>query len=82
MPEGLDVGGRILVLQQLEDELVAGGVTSNGLVYMGPGHPVDLSSLPPPELPAGCRLFGHDAEGNLADLPPAAVPIVAAHVPA
>jgi hypothetical protein len=81
---GIDVGSRVIILGDLEQQLNAGGVaTPNGLTIIGPPYPT-----PPPPTPAlyvplpdGSRLFTYDSAGNMVDLPPEAEPIVAAYTP-
>lgn len=80
---GIDVGGRVIILGDLEAELIAGGVAvPNGLTIIGP--PVTITKFPPPPyppLPTGTRLLTVDDNGHAADLPPEAEPIVAAYSP-
>jgi hypothetical protein len=86
---GIDVSGKVITLDDLEQQLNDGGVaTPNGLTIVGP--PRDPASLPDP-LPApgavlpctdGSKLFTYDDQGNPADLPPEATAIVAAYSPA
>jgi hypothetical protein len=76
---GIDVGGMVVDLGQLEADLVAGGVAvPYGLTIVGPSTPPVLPPVVPPDptLPEGSLLFANDAEGNLTDLPPAADVIV------
>lgn len=82
---GIDVGERVIYLHDLEADLIAGGVAvPYGLTIIGPPQPAG-SSLPlpnaPPFFPAGSRLFTYDDQGNAADLPPEAQPIVDAYTP-
>jgi hypothetical protein len=83
---GIDVSGRVIVLQELQADLEAGGVeVPNGLTIAGPPtDPVFPPPLPgalPPPCPDGSRLFTYDDDGNPSDLPPGALPIVAAYTP-
>jgi hypothetical protein len=76
---GIDVGGMVVDLGQLEADLVAGGVSvPNGLTIVGPARPPVLPPVVPPDptLPVGSLLFANDAEGNLVDLPAEAEDIV------
>ena len=83
---GIDVSGRLIILDQLQTDLEAGGVAvPKGLTIAGPGR----TELPDPMQPPGAllpctngsTLFTHDAQGNATDLPPEAVPIVQAYTP-
>jgi hypothetical protein len=80
---GIDVSGRVISLDQLQAELEAGDVAlPNGLTIAGPPQPFDPSAPPPllggppPPCSDGSKLFTYDDQGNPADLPPEAVPIV------
>lgn len=85
---GVDVSGRVILLGDLQADLIEGGVpVPNGLTIMGP--PVTNPPFPPPPpggppapCPDGSRLFTYDDQGQPADLPPAALPIVDAYTPA
>jgi hypothetical protein len=82
---GIDVSGRVIILSDLQQELVSNGVpVPNGLTIAGPSSPP--TSLPDPNpnpaLPDGSKLFTYDDQGNPADLPPEAAPIVEAYSPA
>ena len=80
---GIDVGGRIINLEQLEAELKSAGVSVNGLTWHGPSRPVPPPGTPiDPVLPAGTKLYTHSSDGTAIDLPPEAKPIVDAHIPA
>ena len=81
---GIDVGGRVIYLGQLQADLVSGGVpVPNGLTIAGP--PRDSSTPPPlnapPLWPQGSVLFTYDDQGAPTDLPPEAIPIVDAYTP-
>ena len=89
---GIDVSGKIIVLDQLESDLNAGGVpTPGGLTIVGPEQPPPAPGSIPPLLPLpgtlppacinGSLLFTHDDQGAYIDLPPAANAIVNAYVP-
>ena len=81
---GIDVGGRVIYLHELEADLIAGGVpVPNGVSIVGPSQP---GATPPPLnapplWPIGSVLFTHDDQGTPIDLPPEAEPIVAAYTP-
>jgi len=81
---GIDVGGKIIYLDQMQADLNAGGVpTPNGISIAGP-HQDDVSPPPlnaPPLWPAGSLLFTYDNQGNPIDLPPEAQAIVDAYTP-
>ena len=80
---GIDVSGRIIILEDLHAELETGGVpVPNGLSIAGPGSDPVFPPQQYPPLPQGSRLFTYDANGNPVDLPPEADPIVAAYTPA
>jgi hypothetical protein len=84
---GIDVSGRVIILDELQADLVAGGVAiPNGLTVAAPPQPYDPSVPPPPigvpqPYPNGAKLFTYDDQGNPADLPPEAVPIVENYSP-
>lgn len=78
---GLDVGGRIIVLDDLQADLVAGGVpVPYGLSIVGPPA---SHSFPPPiglqPLPYGSKVFTYTDQGQPTNLPPEANAIVAAY---
>jgi hypothetical protein len=73
----------VIVLGDLEVQLNQGGVpTPYGLSIAAPSAPAPSPPPPPdpnPPLPQGALLFTYDDQGNPADLPPEAVPIVEAY---
>lgn len=79
---GIDVGGRVIVLEDLQADLEEGGVpVPYGLTLHGPLQE-GMPPIPPPaELPAGTILYTYDSSGNPVDLPPEAAPIVEAYSP-
>lgn len=83
---GIDVSGKVIVLDELQADLIAGGVpVPNGLTIAGPPLDTPVFPPPPPGPPPPCAdgslLFTYDAQGNPADLPPAALPIIDAYTP-
>ena len=71
---GANVTGKALDLSQLLADMLTAGVAILALGTQGPG----LGD--PPTWPT--MLFTYDASGKPSDLPPAALPMLAAHVPA
>ena len=72
-------------LMDLQADLESGGVAvPKGLTVAAPPQPFD-PSRPPPQLgvvqpyPDGAKLFTYDDQGNAADLPTEAAPIVEAY---
>jgi len=81
---GIDVGGRVIYLGELEADLIAGGVAvPNGISIAGPpASPPDPPVLnPQPLWPEGSLLFTYDAQGTAIDLPAEAQAIVDAYTP-
>jgi len=85
---GTDVSGRVIVLSDLQNDLVAGGVSvPRGLTVIAPPQEFDPNKVPPvpgalpPPYPDGARLFTYDDQWQPSDLPPEAGPIVAAYTP-
>lgn len=75
--DGIDVGGRLINLSQLQTELIAGGVpVEHGLMILGP----TTETPGGPQLPLGTELFIVDVEGQRSTLSEAAQPIIDAHV--
>jgi len=81
---GLDVSGLAFNLEQLEAELKAAGIPVNGLTLHGPSrtNPTPPGTTPDPALPPGTKLWTHAADGSPLELPPEAMAIVQAHIPA
>jgi hypothetical protein len=76
---GLDVGGKVLNLSQLEAELGAAGITVYGLTVEGPPNQ-PVTTEPDVHLPAGSRLYTYDADANPTDLPTGSQAVVDAHI--
>jgi hypothetical protein len=80
---GIDVSGRVILPGELQQQIEAAGIPlPHGLTLHGP----DKEPPPPgtplnPTLPQGTYLYTYDDQGNPADLPPEAVPIVEAYSP-
>jgi hypothetical protein len=86
LPEvGIDVSGRVIILDDLQQELEAASVAvPNGLTITAPPGGAGGAFPPPahPPLPEGARLFTYDGQGSPSDLPPEAEAVVAAYTPA
>ena len=80
---GIDIGGRVVILSELETDLVAGSiVVPHGVTAAGPA--TDPTLPPPPPTapwPTGSRVFTTDDSGHPMDLPPGSEAIVAAYTP-
>ena len=84
--QGIDVSGKVIVLDQLEADLEAGGVpVPNGLTIVSPPvevavppqpQPVPAPGQPPPPCLDGSKLFTYDDQMQPTDLPPEAQAIV------
>lgn len=77
---GVDVGGRVIVLHDLEAQIETAGIPiPYGLSIVGP--PLATPPLPsvvsPAPCPDGSLLFTYDAQGNPVDLPSEALSIIA-----
>jgi len=84
---GLDVGGLVIDLYQLEQEIKAAAIPlSQGLTMHGPPpgppDPKNPPWVPGSPQPPGTMLYTHDDQGNPIDLPPEAEAIVRVHTPA
>lgn len=81
---GVDVSGKVIVLDDLQAEMAAAGIAvSSGLTMAGPGEesPSMATFSTAPKQAPGTLLFTYDDNGEPAELPTGAQAVVDAHVP-